>query len=292
MTIPFSSVSGRLNGTVSISMKTTGATPAEIRKQLPWALTFGMNRSGEETNLATQQAAIRNLIIRKPDFVRNVFKLRYRASVKTFQATGMGEVRFGIRADDFRGRASVFVDHEDGNVRQATGTRAGFLYVPTYGTTLRPTIRDLYPSSWYPKALGLADKRAIEGGLTAGGDRTKKRRGSVRGKRATVKAFTIRSPINSKPVGIFRRLGAPRMVNGRDMNLEMLFKTYQRRAIRPKLKFRSTALRIGLARLEVNIPGMLDWALNRAAAKSAKMGERATLASLPIGARLTARGIQ
>ena len=276
---------------VRLTIVQSGATPKRILQNLPFAMTYALNRSGEEALLAAHGVAQRSLIIRRPKFLRDVFRMRRRASVKDFQSAGRSEARFGLRADDFRGRASVFVDHEEGRVRQSSGTRAGYLYLGTYGNRLRPTVRDLYSKDWYPKALGLADRRAIDGGTIAGADRTKKRRGSVRGKRKDVKAFVLRYRDTKKPFAIARRVGPSRIVNGRDTGIEIIFRLAQRRAIKPRLKFRATSERVGLERLEVNVPGMLRWALDKAATMRASAAERALKGSLPRWQRLTNQGI-
>jgi hypothetical protein len=286
MTLPFrTELPG--NAAVRLVITKSGATPDRILKQLPWALTYALNRSSEEALEAAHKVAERGLIIRRPKFLRDVFKMRRRASVKDFQKDGRAEARFGLRADDFRGRASIFVDHEEGGVRQSRGTRNGFLYLGTYGTSLRPTIRDLYGKEWYPTSLGLADRRAIEGGFTPGADRTKKRRGSVRGARRDVKAFVLRYANTGKPYAIARRIGPARTGGGRDANIEILWRLSQRRAIRPRLKFRATSERV-----EVNVPGMLTWALDKARTVRTGTLEKWTLHTLPVGSKITAAGVR
>lgn len=288
--------------TISINVSVAGATPDEIRKQLPWAMTFAVNRTQEEVLLAQKEVIKRNLIIRQPLFLDAVMRPRRRASVKDFAGGGMStRAVWGLDPNDFRGRASFFVDHEDGGVRTASGTRNGFLYVPTYGHMLRPTIRDQLSRQWYPSALGLRDRRAIEGGITPGADRTARRRGGKRGSRAHVKGFVIRSETNGAPRFIARRK-APgrRMVGGRDMNLEILFTLHQRKAIRPRMQFRAMAQRIGPQRLQVNVQGMLDWTLDRARQRAARSAERQTRLELfgPAGLdrrqgyRLSASGVR
>jgi hypothetical protein len=289
MTIPISQLA--TYGPVTLAIQRSGATPEQLARNLPYGLTYALNRTMEEAMGATERQATRALIIRQQQFLRSVFKVRRRASVRDFQASGVSETRFGLRADDFRGRASVFVDHETGGVRTASGTRAGFLYIPTYGTSLRRTIRDLMPRAWYPKALGIADRRDVDGATIAGKDRTPKRRGSIRGARKDLKAFVVRAG-NRTPIGIFRRLGPPRLVNGRDVNLEMIFRLSQRRAIQPRLQFRRTAERVGLERLPDNVAGMLTWALDKARGKAVRALERQTLEALGPGARIDARGVR
>ena len=288
MTLPYASVPG--GSAVRLIIETRGPSPQDLARNLPYAMASALNRSTEETLLAGHDVAKRQLIIRKLDFLRNVFRLRRRSSFRDFASAGIGETRFGLRADDFRGRASVFVDHEEGGVRMARGTANGFLYLGTYGNSLRPTIRDLYPRAWYPRALGLADTRAIEGGWKAGKDRTPKRRGSVRGARKDIKAFVLRYANTGRPYAIARRIGRAQMSGGRDRSIEILWRLSQRRAIPARLRFRTTAERVGIQRLEVNVPGMLEWALDKARTKRTVAAEKYSRSVLPPGQTFDARG--
>ncbi len=290
MTMPRLSSSLLGDARLSVTLSVDGPLPADALRVMPYAMTFGLNRTAEEALLAAHKVAKLNLHIRRPEFLREVFKLRARANVAQVK-NGTAVVRFGLRASDFRGRAAVFVDHERGGTRMGSGSRSGFVYIPTYGHDLRRSVRDSLPRRWYPKALGLADRRAIDGSIIAGADRMRRRRGSVRGRRAGIKAFVIRDKRTREPIGIYRRVGPRRMSGTRDTNLQALFVTVRSMTVRPRLRFLVTSQRTAIDRLETNVMGMFASLMDRERGRSARAGELITLASLPEGARIRADGI-
>lgn len=278
---------------ITATLEITGPTPATLRRAVPYAMTYALNRTAEEALIASRAVARRGLIIRAPQFIDNVFQLRRRADVRDYGTPAGLAVRFGLDARDFRGRASVIMDHEDGATRYARGTRNGFLYLPTWGTRLRPTVRDLLPRRWYPKALGLQDRRDVDGSTIAGRDRTPKRRGSTRGARREVKGFVIRDPRTGRGVLIARRIGrGRRMMGSRDMNLEVLFRLVERQEIRPRLQFRRTVAELVPRRLPANVDGMLAWALDRERQRGARVGEQAMRGRIPAPAMRLPRSLR
>jgi hypothetical protein len=274
-------------GGISVEWEVKGVLPADMLRRLPVAASLGLNATALESVDRVRTETAKNFTSRGPqsaEYFRQSFQ------VTKFSRRNDLEITFGSSRGLLQGRGASLLDHEDGTDRVAKG-RNDFPYVPTYGLNgLRPGVSDLLPRWAYPKALGLVDSRGISGETVAGADRTGKRRGGTRGKRASEnrKGFILRDK-DGDAIGIFRRVPmagirvsavreggkklsvAKRRRRGSGQStLELLFITPKVVRIAPRLGFRRISDQVMVERINANFSNILDYLMddNRSVAYS------------------------
>lgn len=275
-------------GSISMTFDVDGPLPADIARNVPFAATLAMNRTGDEAARITRRNAAKKFIRRGAQSDR-FFDAAF--TMVKFAAPRDLSIAFGISPrlrqnastvlNDTGGlsrRAISLIDFETGEDRARPNTgNKNLLYVPAVGSSLRPTARDLLPKWAYPKALGLEDAPLNGGGRQFGADRTPTRRGSRRGKRAMEnrKAFILRAKDGSA-IGIFRRVpagvqmlgggfakrGRGQKTNGATV-LELLFYTPKRVRIDSRLGFSRDAEQVMRQRIDANFEGMMTLVLDK-----------------------------
>lgn len=263
----------RTTGGISLEWVNKGPLLGDLAREVQAAGVLALNRTAIESVAQVREAAAKKFI-RRGEAGRRFVDMSFQ--VTQFATKARPEISFGVSRALLAGRSGFLIDHEAGADRVAKG-RNDFPYIPVIGSSLRPTIHDTLPRWAYPKALGLLNSRGIDGGTVAGRDRTGKRKGSTRGKRAAEnrKAFIIRDQAGD-PVGIFRRvpLAGMRFSGTREggkkltltqrrrrgsgqSTLDMLFATPKVIRITPRLDFRRTAEHVMVERIQANFEGML-----------------------------------
>lgn len=262
---------------VRVEWDVRGPLPSDIARQIPFAASLALNRTAIEAVAVVRTETRKHFKSRAPQS-EQYFQQSFQ--VTQFSNKNDLQIAFGLSRALMEGRAASLLDHETGADR-VYQSRYKFPYLPAI-SSLRPNEDALLPRWAYPKALGLQRSGYLANGQELGADRTAKRRGSTRGKRAQEnrKAFILRSP-DGKPIGIFRRVPVQGMrltgvrADGRKMKvrerrrrsvgqstLELLFATPEVVRIKPKLGFYSTAFTAMEQRIQANFEGMLLYATN------------------------------
>lgn len=268
-------------GSIQMDFEISGMLPGEIARQIPFAASLALNRTGDEAaRLGRRRAATK--FIRRGAQSDRFFDASFQ--VTKFASKRDLSIAFGISerlrqnattvlnaSGGLSRRATSLIDFETGEDRARPGTaNNNLLYIPAIGSSLRPTARDLLPKWAYPKALGLESAPLNGGGYSNGRDRTPARKGSKRGKRAREnrRAFILRRE-DGTPIGIFRRIpaGSAGRAGSFDKRkrgaksdgptvLELLFATPKRIKIDNRLQFLPNAERDMAARIDANFDGM------------------------------------
>jgi hypothetical protein len=260
---------------ISVEWEIKGALPADIAKQIPFAASLAMNRTALEAVAVVQQkiaTKFRSRGAQSRAFFEQSFLVTQYSNKRNL------EVAFGTSRQTLQGRSAVLLDHETGEDRVQRGPH-DFPYIAAMNS-LRPGKDDIMPRWAYPKALGLVNSRYTANGKEAGVDRTPKRKGSTRGKRAQEnrKGFILREKDGS-PIGIFRRIPMAGMrVSGvreggkkltlrqrrrrgtGQSTLELLFATPKVIKITPKLGFYTEAYAALEQGIQANFELMLTYA--------------------------------
>ena len=246
------------HATITFDIRNLTAYLEDDRKrQVPFALARALNATALD-----MQAAIRNVVTGRTFTIRSEASRTWlRNSIKierTDRATKSNPVARVRIAQPGKGggRAGLLGFLEEGGVRfsqYAIGSGATF-GPSSVAVPIRSTPLERIPRSLYPSMTGLQERRIIEGGLS---------KGALKGKRRT---FAIRTGAG---VGLILqrkgKAGKTRRAPGeRDPQLKVLFAIKPRVTVPGRAFFFPTAERIATARFEANMDAALAFAIRTA----------------------------
>lgn len=227
---------------------------AVAKRQFPFALANGINRTMEEIQIETRRKLPRQFTFRsaraRTFFERLVYIGRGDRARKDRPVGTVGV--HGAR------RADILAKFQQAGERRA---RPGGSPLPFPTDYLKPSPQTVIPQSLYPKALGLLASRTVEGKKRIRGARIRELgdgRVAVRlqGKRRTF-ALDPRFHPSARSYGVWQREG-----RGRGSETNRLW-VYTQRLRHPKrITFLEDAAQITRERLALNIEGQLAYALN------------------------------
>ena len=227
---------------------------AVARRQFPFALANGINRTLEEIQIETRR------------------KLPQQFRFRTARARSFFEALVYIGRDDrarkdrpvgtvgIQGskKAGILAKFQEAGERRARVGGSPLLYPADY---LRPQPSSIIPQSLFPKALGLLASRTVEGKKRIRGARVREvGDGTVRvrlqGKRRTF-AIDPRFHPGAPGYGVWQREGRGK---GSETNRLWIYTSQLRNPKR--ITFLEDAARLTQQRLALNIEGQLQYALN------------------------------
>ncbi len=217
---------------VTVDTRAFAAACDDIAKrQLPYAVSLAMNRTGEEARNRMRNQLHLSFTIRtgqSAKFLEQQIQVTERSRkdnlALTVAARGPG--------------AKMLARHEKGGVRVAAP-----FFIPT--EELRPSRQSVIPRSKYPKALRLDTRRGIVGSLPA----------LRKGKRRT---FIIQSDRTPRASGIYERFGP------RKDEIRALWLFRPRVTLKPRLQFVKTVTDFWSDHFLDNLAGFLGVALKTA----------------------------
>lgn len=243
------------NLAISHNAEAVAATlDAVSRRQFPFALANGINRTMEEIQIETRrklptQFTFRNARARR--FFEALIYIRRGDRARKDRLVGTVGVHGNKKAD-------ILAKFQQAGERRARPGGTPLAYPTDY---LKPQPSAVIPQSLFPRALGLLASRTVEGKRRIRGARIRELgNGEVKvrllGKRRTF-AIDPRFHPSAQSFGVWRREG-----RGRASETNRLW-VYTSRLRHPKrLTFLEDAQRLTQTRLALNVEGQLRYALN------------------------------
>lgn len=227
---------------------------AVARRQFPFALANGINRTLEEIQIETRRklpSQFRFRSARSRTFFEKLVYIGRGDRARKDRPSGT----VGIQGGKGSGMLAKF---QQAGERRARPGGAPLLYPTDY---LRPQPGAIIPRSLFPKALGLTASRTVEGKMRVRGARIRLRRDgevAVRllGKRRTF-ALDPRFHPSARAYGVWQREGRG---SGSETNRLWIYTSVQR--FPKRLTFFEDAARLTKERLALNVEGQLRYAMN------------------------------
>jgi hypothetical protein len=230
-----------------------------IQRQLPFAIMNTINRTLNDIQTSVRKETLAKRFTVAPQKVRFVENLVKRRSDDIASKQSLiGRVRIEGPEND-ASRSVILARHERGGTSHMVTYP---LFIPT--KDIRPNDYALVPKKYYPSALGLSDRRAIDGGFVPGSTRGKRR--AIPGlatpvnklRKAGVGAtFILKPKANLKAWGIYQRVGSGK--GGDSLKMLWAFRTQIR--LKPRLDFYGTSRRVVADRITGHFQQALAQAL-------------------------------
>lgn len=233
---------------------------AVSRRQYPFAIANGINRTLEEIQIGTRAKLPSQFMLRTARsrmFFERLVHIGRADRARKDRLAGIVGIQ-DPQGQSFSGKARILAKFQEAGERRARPGGSPLLYPSDY---LRPQPSTTIPQSLYPKALGLLASRRIEGGKKIRGARIREvGDGTVKvrllGKRRTF-AIDPRFHPAAPGYGVWQREG-----KGASSETNRLW-IYTARLRHPKrITFLEDAQRLANVRLALNIDGQLAYALN------------------------------